>query len=97
MRAIQPGYDVVSLLDISSQTQSLMRGHSQRGLIMSLISALLVVSVLGITLSALQRVFSRSPRPTTAESIESSTEPVAFQPSTAVSSHVAAGMGYVGR
>lgn len=98
MTTIQPGHDVVSLFDISSQTQALTREHSNRGLVMSLLSAFLVVSVLGVTLSLLQHLFNRAPAPTITETTDaSSTEPVAFQPSQAVSSHIAAGTGYVGR
>jgi|SRR3989338_3222550 len=98
MATIQPGYDVVSLFDTSSQTQSLTREHSNRGLAMSLVSAVLVVSLLGVTLSLLQRLFTTAPAPTITETTDvSMTEPVAFQPSQAVSSHITAGTGYVGR
>jgi len=99
MATIQPGYDVVSLFDTSSQTQALTREHpNRRGLVMSLVSAVLVVSVLGVTLSLLQRLFTTAPAPTITETTDvSMTEPVAFQPSQAVSSHITAGTGYVGR
>lgn len=98
MKAVYPGHDVVSLFDTSSQTQALTRERTNRGLAMSLLSAFLVVLVLGLTLSVAQHFLSAGAKPVVSETTKTSqAEPVAFQPSRAVSSHITAGTGYIGR
>lgn len=96
MKALQPGHDVVSLFESSWRTQAPPREGTNRKLMMSFVNAVLVVLVLGLTLSVIQYFLSSGARAASIEATQTyQTEPVAFQPSRAVSERITAGPGYL--
>lgn len=92
MQTIQPSHEVVSVFDIASKTKALTK-QPNRGLLISIVSAFLIVAVLGILLNFVQAAFNGSPAEA-ADRLALDDEPVAFVPGQFVSAEIH--RGYIG-
>lgn len=78
MKTIQPGHEVLSVFGIPSKIQALAKKDSNKGLIVSLVSAFLIVLIVGMLLSLAQKTFNKTETPVLAATKQQ--EAVAFQP-----------------
>lgn len=98
MKTARPAYDVVSLFDSSWQANKLNYEQSNRGLAARLLTATLVIVVVGLLLGTFQYFSDTTSTPIIAgEAEDDQIDSVSSETTNPVSTYTDAGPGYVGR
>ncbi len=92
MKIISQGHEVLSLFGLSSQQQALTKS-SNRGFIISIVSAFFIVFVLGLVLNFAPKLLNKTTSTVSAASYQQ--EAVAFLPGQFINQEI--NRGYIGK